>query len=450
MTTFTIRVAINGSETDTDVENDSASWLTKVGNVRTAGGGGSPVRSAAQWACSFDLKVPIAAAPNVRTITVAVQGPWTPAVPDWAVDVTGNKAYRIVFHGPVHSVQGGLLDGYLRFEALDEMWNLMQRKARCAAAPNTGVQDVLAAIETAHSLTITGNSSFPASTDLFIDGSTTMQLDAPAQEDTLNGAFIATALAGTCVNMSSEWDGTITSPELYWRPDYFYPGVNDARMADFYLGRPWLLGYPDCGYSYQDFASRYTVNGEGSGGTRYYGWARLDAAADRNRLGNRELSLTGMWDAETRCKAAALTVLSATGYPSSLLPYQVTVPVDAYSSGLVGWSGDEEATAWYMATLMLGDTIEYQISGDPYYEAETSHMPTARADDLKSMFITNVDNAGPGSGYGVVVDRWHVRTLVREWNPGSGWLLTVGLLPNLLVASTPLTDTVGDAGSGSY
>jgi hypothetical protein len=452
MTTYTLRFAINGSETDEDVEEDSAAWTSKLSNLKITGGGGGPVKTASNWVCSFELVVPIDVAAKVRTVTVAVEGPWTDTLKAWMTSDTTDRAYRVVFHGDVTGVRVGLLEGRVEMDATDEMYGLMQRRARLAAATGSDIKTLLQDIETAHGLTMTGAAQFPDSTTQFEDASTLMTIYRPAQKRVRNGEFIAQALAGTCINCSAEWDGPITAPAMAWRPDFYWhhSSISTTRRMQIPMPRPQAFGFSDFGYAYDDHYARITVNGANSS-TDYYGWARLDDAADRNALSNREASLTSMFNSLLRLIASALTVLGQTGYPSYLRPYQIDVSADHHYTALSGWTGatgeTQETLGYWLATAMLGDQLYWLDTGDPGYESVTTALGAQKAADLQSAFFPAVDTSGPGGAFDSSTRYHAIRQITRTWTPTGGWMLELATYPHFVVGIG--TDPTGDTGSGT-
>jgi len=444
VSTYTLRVAINGSETDVDVEADSAAWTSKISKLKISGGGGGPVKQGRPFGCSFELAVPIDRSIYVRTITVAVEGPWTTTLKGWMTAGATGKAYRVVYHGDVISAKVGLLEGAVEFDSLDEMYALGERRARVASATGSDIKQLLQDIETAHSLTMSGADQFPDSTTPFMDGSTLMLIYRPAQKRTRNADFIANALAGTTVNMTCDWDGPITAPTMRWRPDHYYvdSSISTTRRQTLPMPRAQAFGFSDFGYAYNDHAARIDVAGASST-TDYYGWARLDNATDRNALGNRSAGLTGMWNTAARCEQAARTVLGQTVYPSFYHPFRIDASADHHYQTLAGWTGatgeSQEATGFHLAACMLGDQIRWLDVLDTGYESYSTALGTQKAADLANVFAPS---------FGSVSTFLHdIRTLTRYWTPTGGWILELGTYPSFV--SPYDSGDANDYGSGT-
>lgn len=451
MTVFSIRLLVNGSETDVDVEADSADWTSKIGDVEVTAGGGGPLRPGQYQQLTMNVKVPVSKVALIRTVTVAVQGPWSGTAPAWGVSAGGGEYYKPIFHGVVHTIQGGLLDGYLRLSALSNVYYAMQRRARLSSYTNDSPYNMVLDMSTEHPTGFTSIDSLPSDSDSFSDGSTLIKQYRPVQNDTKNGDFVKSSLYGLGVNMIGACYGTLTTPAIGIRPDYFRPGVTTTYQHTFSLARPNLWNVTDLGISYQDFAARINVYGEDSGGIKYYGWARIDTAADRLALGNTDLSVTGWWNTAARCGAAALDLLQQTGYPASPLPYKVEANIEHLNAGMSGWAGNEEHNTWYWATAQVGDLAQWLTSGDTGYESLTGTLglSTQRAADLSALFVTSEDNAGPGSAYGFAIKQWVVRGTTHRWDPYGGWTVELQLLPDLMTGPNDLTDTVSDVSSGT-
>ena len=443
---FGIRIAVNGSETDVDVENDSADWTEKIGNVRHTVGGGSWLRPSAPGSLQFDAMVPISDAYKVRTITVAVT-----CVPSPGVTMntaypptvgTGAGAYRIIFHGDVQSARVTSLgvkngDDRVQFDAVSEMSGLLNRQARCAASNNSGITDMLADIETAHGLTMGGNDHFPTVADGFPNS------DRPAQKRVKNGQYIATMLAPTGVNMSEEWETSITAPALRWRPDFqdigYHTALSVTNLWAANVGYPWLFSYDDVGIQYEDFVAKVTVNGEDSAGNQYYGWARLDTAALRAAAGNREASVTSYVDTAADCKTQARRLMAYSGDAGHLRMKQVTFRAEDYYAATVagGYSSTSAATdVWPMVAGMPGDSWiarDNGVLGDwDNTNTDYGDWPSNAAftDDYTTTLYSLWRPYVQGWGVSDITEYHRVRALTRTWDGNSGWTVTAGLEPD--------------------
>lgn len=447
MPTFDLLVAINGSTVWSAAQGgDDEPWTTRVSRLRITGGGGGFYRTAQPWTCSFDLDIPPQLAHMPRTVTVAVRGPRSGILPDWATG-SGGVAYRVVFHGNVVTAEQDILGSPIRFNAVDEMATLFSRRARLAASANTGPRAVLAAIASAHSLTIGGNTAFP---NTATGGG--YQIDAPAQRDTPNGDYIRTALAGTGINCHAEWDGPIATPTLRWRPDWFWddPAIDWARLESVRVPKMWQLSYPQLGYAFDDYMAYVNVDGTDAAGTRRWGRARIHDATQRLSLGHREAQLTSWLDSTTQCRLAAKHLLSRVGYVTQLQLQRLEVNVDHFAGP--GLSGVSDAThrekqAWAMATLMLGDLITFESAA---LWPGTFQDPAPYVTDDVEDVLANIRAPTLGEpGWSTVTTGgdYSIRYLSREWDPSTGWTLELGLHPD---HPTGYTIDNADTDSGTY
>lgn len=445
--TIGIRIAVNSSETDVDVEADNADWTAKVGQVKIDGGGGSFWRDSQPFRCQFTANIPWEDAPKVRTITVAATVTSSASMPDGTV-TSGTNHYRILFHGDVQSCKGeGAPDsGIVIFYAVSEMSALLGRKARTAASNNSFIRELLADIETAHSLTVAGNVCFPTMAEFY-------SCDRPVQKGQSNGTWIRKMLAGSGINMSEEWGGTITAPELRWRADWMdtttYPSITTTRLWNVEFHYPWLAKYEDVGVEWKDFVARINIEGENSAAAEHYGWARLSLSAQRQACGNRDVTLSSWIDTATQCQNAARRLLGHQGEPSWMKMKRVTLPIEtihaAIDADTVGVTYPEEET-WRLAACMLGDTVDIR---SPFDNGSTrtdwpAHAPAGGAvyDTLNTIWKPALTDDLEF----VPFDTWSIRTIVREWRPNGGWLLTYGMDPTYGI---PAAD-IADYGNGTY
>lgn len=447
MPTFDLLVAINGITIDVvgDIGSGEA-WVKRLTGLRITGGGGSFTSPTEPWTCSFGLRLAPDEAHIPRTVTVAVRGPLPDAsAPAWATG-SSDVYYRVVFHGNIVTARHNILDGLVEFNAVDEMATLFSRRARLAASANTNPRAVLSAIETAHSLTISGETSFPNATT---GGG--YQIDAPAQHGGANGDYIRTALAGTGVNCHAEWDGPITSPSLLWRPDWYWADnatINVARRQSISIPKMWQLSYPELGYNFDEFNAYIQVDGTDSAGTRRWGDARIHAAADRLSLGHREVRLDSWLDTATQCRLAAKHLLSRVGFPTQSLPIRVDVNVDHFAGPGLSGVGDSTyrlTRAWGMATAMLGDTIVFETAAmNPTTFQDPAPYVT---DDVENMLdLIRAATIGEPDWSTTTTNAYAIRWLSRAWHPSTGWTLELGLQPD----SDGYTVDTADTDSGTY
>lgn len=443
LTACGIKIAINGSETDVDVENDSASWTTKVGNVRVTTGGGSWWRDGKPGVCNLDMMLPLHLASKVRTVTIGVTLiPSTAStMPSGTIGAGSANAYRIIFHGDVQSVKGTPTNqtaDIVQFDAVSEMSGLLNRKARTAAAPNTGIRDLLGDIETAHSLTMSGDAYFPVAAEY-------ANLDRPAQKANTNGAWIRTALAGSGINMSEDWQTSITAPELMWRPDFqdpdYYATLTTARMWTWQAGYPWLYSYPDVGLQYEDFVARVNVEGENSGGTQVYGYGGLANGTIRATVGNRDVTLSTWMDNTTDCQTYARRLIAYQGQPNYLKLNQFTLNTEhlyrvMQADDTAGKTIDPEVEIFTAAAGMPGDTVtrRYDSSvgvgfgdGHDFYRDWPSNAPDGGDlyDTLDPLWNPEMAYT-PGVEY---ADTHIIRAFTRQFTPTGGWDVTYGVEP---------------------
>jgi hypothetical protein len=205
---------------------------------------------------------------------------------------------------------------------------------------------------------------------------------------------------------------------------------------------PWVWEYLDSGIDWQDFVARVNLTGEDSGGTRYYGWARLAASAMRNKLGNRDVNITTYIDNAANLQTAARRLLAYVGEPGYLLLKQIRVSVELlYATHDAAATADPEAEAFTAAALFPGDKINF---GAPTYPATLSAQREA---DLDTLWQPTVADNGTG---GTITD-FTVKTVTREWNPTGGWFVTYGIEPDPTAALNGLLGSdISDYGNGTY
>lgn len=441
-----ILIAINGELTDTTVENDSATWDTKVGRVRMRGGGGSWWRPTQPHVCQIDMDIAANHAWLVRTVTIAVKANTAMATPPTG---TIDDEYRIVFHGEVQQSKGSphVNAGPVQLDAVDEMSGLMNRRARTAAVNNSGIRALLTDIETAHGLTMNGGTAFPSSADF-------PNLDRPKQKGQSNGAWLRLATAGTGINVTSEWDTSITAPDLRWRPDWFdfdySASVDINRLWYWNAGHPWLLEYDDVGIRYADYVATVNIDGEDSAGAEYYGYARLATAATRKALGNREVNITSWMDTAADCQKHARRLLAHVGDPIHARMYRLTVRPEKVHEAMTADAIFDADTilenAFRAGALLPGDQISAR---DPFGDTnlDFGDWPSgssALQTRLSTLWFPEMKD---GSGVGTTADGLHnIRTVEREWTPDGGWICTYGVEP-----VSPLTGSdIVTYGSGTY
>jgi len=450
MTTYSIRVAINDSETDEDVVADSTPWVEKVGNVEVSGGGGSYLRPSTPFMCKFDLLgVPIQKAALVRKIAVAVQGP-TNTTPGGQVTRVGatDECYRIIFQGDVIQARGVLPSGIIQYDAASELSGWLNRKSGTASSTGTGPRALLSAIASAHSVSISGGGGFPNNSTTVngvIDtGAAFLSQDRPAQEDALNGTWLQTAMAGSGVNVSCDWEGTMSTlpATMWWRPDWFHSdsGTIDYTMRnEIQFQRPDMFAWEDVGIQWGDYYSKITVNGNPNGGSRYYGWARLDSAADRNSLNNKELSISSWIDSSTHCARAARNLLERTGMPKHFRSFRVRFNADRLYQAWYPGTASYDVNKWEMICAMLGDQLNLEDDGSPAWTPPT----TQHGLDLDTLIFPT---GSAGSSY---IDNTYLHTIrgiKRTWDPAGGWDVQFNLEPEFWTGM----DTGTNNGGGTY
>lgn len=449
MTTYTIKLAVNGSETD---PHDSASWLSKVSKVRVVGGGGTWFRPASPLVADFWLDVPAARAGAIRTATIAVEGPWNAgSPPNNGYTPSAGHAGRVIFHGEAQGAKGQIPAAPLQMTFLDEMSGLFNRKPFLAADlyDVDGPRDILGRIETGLSLTISGESAFPeGATD------TGYWLTLQKTKKKTCGQVIQAALAGTGVNMVTEWSGDVTSPVMRWRPDFYYKPdgtstINTTGEETITVYRPWLAVYSDFGLAYEDFVAKVIVNGIDSTEADIYGWAQLSSSTERSNLSHREVTLAGINSYSADAKAAAERLINRTGNPE----YHRMVNVDWYPDVIhADYVADSvldntvEDALFNLAAVRLGDRLRALTpfndlvggggTGDHLWPASAPY------DDLEALWLVDVVNESTSH-----TTRTHlVRYTEREWTPKAGWRVTTGLWPQC----TPGTSAAGNKGQGPY
>jgi hypothetical protein len=388
---------------------------------------------------------------------------------------TGANAYRIVFHGDVQSIRATGVDREdenlipVQFDAVSDMSGLLNRRARCAANAGSGISTMLADIETAHSLTMDGNGAFPSGGNGFPG------CDRPAQKRTTNGEYIATMLAPVGAWVIEDWAGTLTAPELRWRTDFTDPDYMTYTLTgyrDLEIGYPWLLTYEDVGFAYEDYTAKITVTGETSGGTQYYGWARLDNAdGARDALSNREVQVDSYINTAADCKTWARRHLAWQGAPSyGLRMNAVTLNTEVYYKALVDQGahgvnptyGNAANEMMLLGTAMPGDNLYARgyyvtdvggVDGFGSGNSDYGDWPAAYDDasdlhdtlfQLWRPWLGQVDDTSTYQE----ADRQTIRQVRRTFTPTGGWDITFGLVPwSTLIRGTDVG--VSDTDSGT-
>ena len=442
-----IQIAVNGSVTDVDVENDSANWKTKAGNVRITQGGGSWWRTSRPAVLSIDLDVPIEHMWAIRSVTIALTLDVSTLSSLPAGTFAGPPPGKVLFHGQVWSTRSDTARGLVRVDAVEDLQNLLSRRARLAAANNSGIRGLLTAIETAHSLSTWGSLQFPSAADY-------MNLDRPAQKGASNGEWIRKALAGSGINLVAQWTGPVTNPYLQWRPDffesYYSASVDTTYQWTWNAGYPWELDYPDVGRVWNDAAARVNIDGEDSAGNEYYGWARLDDATQRNKLGNREINISTWIDNTTDLQRQARRLLAYVGEPGYTKMNQIMLPVEHYYQVMdTKGAPDPEIEILTAAGLYPGDLITKR---DPWGNTNTdygnwpAHCPigSQREGNLQELWEPIIeDDAAGGPAYTQIV-----KSVTREYDPAGGWTMTYGVEP---WEGTALdAGDISSYGSGTY
>jgi len=451
-----IRIAVNGSETDVDVEADNAVWTEKIGKVSHTVGGGSWWRDPQPGVATLDVMVPLTKAHKIRTVTIAVTCiPLLASPPTGVIGGGAANSYRIIFHGDVQQVKGSPRAGdtIVQIDAVSEMSGILNRRARTAAANNAGITNLLTDIETAHGLTMNGGNYFPTVAQGFPN------CDKPKQKGTSNGEFIRKMLAGTGTNMCEEWEGSITAPTLRWRPDFQDPGTYytytaNARLWATEMRYPWLYAYPDVGVVYKDFVARVQVEGANSAGAEHYGYGGLASAGQRASVGNREVTVDTWIDTAAECQTQARRLMAYQGNPSYVKMRQVTFNTEhLYRTYLADYTAAQSQYA--LISLAGGMPGDVYTPRDPFNNTHTTaadwptHAPSGGAlyDTLESLWWPTLAYDVPVVDY--VVQHHVVRTLTRTFTPTGGWDVTAGVEPVGLPGGLR-GSTIVDYGNGTY
>lgn len=455
MTTFGVRVAINGTEIDCD----------DIAEIKTSEGGGSFYREADQSTASFKYRTNAHGATFVRTVTIAVEGPYNGTAPAWWHDNGDGTFYHIIFHGTVTGFETNVDPAHVewvQFAAMSEMQGIFERKARTAAANDSYMRDLTSDIETAHSLTIGNNGTIPTFGDGFPD------VDRPAQGPSTNGEWLRMVMAGTGMSIIAEWEGTLTAPELCWRTDRAWVGGQNYRNV--YAGRPWEYEYRSVGINWRDFVAKVEVTGEAgnslshhgwvrypnlynrgprpptriidvSNGTRYYGTATLSNSFMRDNLGDQTISINSWIDTAAHCEDAAEFLLSHVGEPHLMMnsvafwPDQLTKSADADPDFTFQ---DPEDFGMDHANVLVGDYMRSRTAGGNGFDdtdggagvnpwgtwPDTVPVNSDVYDLLNYLWQVEIENDSNTSG---AVDAYNVRRVAREWTPSGGWHIDVGL-----------------------
>lgn len=503
-TRYGLRVAINGSENDTH----GNAWVRRMAKIKTSEGGGSFTQEASLVVLDFDLKVSLLEAATIRTICVAIECPIddvaTHGVQSWHLVGAGPKWYQIIFNGAVTAFAATKGpngdDGWCSFGCQSEMAAFFQRRARKAAENNIGPWDVADDLNTAASAGIRFlDECVPRKADFYT-------LDVPDQKSASNGEWLRTAMAGTGMSLTADWDNTITSPRLCWHTDYAWPNdipSGGAPVAGTMLnysfinaGRPWLYEYSAVGRDFGDYFARIEVNGETgntlshagwvrypnlrhmghrqptkiidiSNGTRFYGWARQISSTTRTELSNSLFQVNTWIDSGAGCETAAQYLMNRTGEPDFIRMNRVGWwPDQLYNDAIsdpdwddVGGSNTVNDYAADHAMVMLGSTI---------WARNNSGVSGAGAfDDTDGAGGVNVFGTWPAKAGGAVQGdsgalyddlesiwtyntsgeaAYGVRSIWREWTPAGGWHIEVALEPYAYVRGIGGTNR----GNGTY
>jgi hypothetical protein len=259
------------------------------------------------------------------------------------------------------------------------------------------------------------------------------------------------------MNMSEDWENSITTPELMWRPDFQDPGtyytytsgVGD-RIWVTEMPYPWLYSYPDVGLQYKDFVARVNVEGVNAAGTEYYGWGRLTPAAIRRTCGEREVTVDTWIDNETECLVQARRLMAYQCDPSYLKMKQVKFNTEhLYRTYLADYTAAQSQYALIsLAGGMPGDVVtpRYPFPGAHATAADwPAHAPSLGAlyENIRQLWETPL--VYDGTTY--TAFSHVIRTFTRTFTPTGGWDVTIGVEPATAnVRGTAVTDN----GSGTY
>jgi len=448
-TVFGIRVAVNGSETDSVTGDD---WVEKISRILIKGGGGNWISPGSPFVCDFDLDVPADRAHSIRTITVAVEGPspeWQAhgGAPAYATETsTGSlNYYRVIFHGDITQVKGKVGDGLTSFSAVDELQGWLTRRRGTGTAgygdpdhgigTGTGSPAVLPEADTDIGIGATGANHFPYyNMDPGADSFPALAIGTAASEQTF-GALIDKALAGTGVNFYCDWNGPITAPVMRYRPDWFYHPdtggyLSTLRRQQPLIRRPWLAVYEDFGLDFADFPARIHVTGD-----TYWGWARLSSGAVRTSLGRRQVKISTYQQSGQNCRRAANRLLGKLGNPEWLRQKRTTFPIEYFYANHADLIAAESTTGypvstdlWHTACIMLGDELQTRADFDGSTDSDPwpATVSTATYNELEALWQPTITNSGDSE----LCTRQVVKGLDREWIPNGGWKLSVDLWPD--------------------
>jgi hypothetical protein len=254
------------------------------------------------------------------------------------------------------------------------------------------------------------------------------------------------------MNLAEHWGGTITTPDLWWRPDFQdadYWTLEQGRIWSLQLFYPWLMSYPDVGLQYEDFVARINVEGATSAGVEHYGWARLFSAADRASVGNRDVTLDTWIDTATECQTQARRLLAYQGEPNHLRIKEMTLNTEhlyqvATDDGITG----PAAHVFNWAGGMPGDHVVVRSPfGNSHLEARDwpAHAPDGGDlyDTLEALWTPSITYNATSA----TPDRFVVRSYTRTFTPNGGWDVTVGVDPS---TDAIRGSDVSEFGNGTY
>jgi hypothetical protein len=361
-----------------------------------------------------------------------------------------DSEYVVVFSGTVTSVAGQVGKGIVQFRAFDDLQGYLTRHDTSGtgiASTYRSPRDVITDLDTLFSWSFNGAAQFPeATTD------TGFLRNVPSSTDKKSfGEIVDTALQGTGVNLTCDWNGPITAPVMRYRPDFFYvpddtATISRARCREIAVYRPWLFAYLDYGLQFADFPSKVVLTGRNASSTDIFGWARLSSATKRNLLGNREQRFECWGQTQAELRDAADNLIGRIGDPEWVRQIQTRIPMDhVYRShaDLIAGEGtapDYTESLFDLACVMLGDELTS-------FAPVESSWPALAQGDLYDEVTALWDVTIADSGDTAAATAHVVKQVTREWTPSGGWIIDVGLWPR---PAYPIYSDAADKNMGAF
>lgn len=436
-----MRAYLDGEEVDCDL----------IGRLGISSQGFTGYRQGSPHVCSIDLLVPWTHDyAKARDLLVVAEFPATDqyAAPPGVFDAyaddpdTGTTWSWVLFRGTIEDRKGvgprqPVESRAIRCRFLGDDSNVLNRRYDTDSLGSGSyrgmIDDINTALDADEPKGGAGWQSFPNGTD------GAQHIPATEDRQTL-GAWLQPAGAGWGIWPTVEWVGWDGGVDLdlikyRWRPSAWTQASQEddnAYRDKTYLYDPWLIGFPDCGSSFDDSYYKVVVTGEDSGGSPTKGSAEYATGL----LGRRSIRVSSYFDNHTDCatRAQGLIDMQMSETPNRI--YGAEVWIDSYlkrcldtavggPTGTGYTDGEAHAAAFgLLHSTRAGDLIEWWFPS-----LETNDWP-ADALELEDewMELVGVDETGN------TITRLTGRVL--EWFPHSSWRVTFQCTPLNLGAGT--------------